>query len=64
MCASGSAGTSAVLVLFVLALIAVLLIAGFMIYKRKRGYFSSTIRYERTLDDMDSTSIVTDAELS
>lgn len=64
MCPSGAAGTSAVLVVFIVALIAVLLTAGVVIYKRKRGYFSSTIRYERTLDDTDSTSIVADMELS
>lgn len=64
VCSSGSAGTSAVLVFFILTLITVLLIAGFVIYKKKRGYFSSTIRYERTRDDMDTTSIVTDMELS
>lgn len=63
MCPSGAAGTSAVLVVFIVALIAVL-IAGFVIYKKKRSYFSSTIRYERTLDDADSTSIVADMELS
>lgn len=49
---------------FMVALVAVLLIAGLVIYKKKRGYFSSAIRYERTLDDTDSTSIVADMELS
>lgn len=64
VCPSGSAGSSAVLVLFVLTVIALLGIAAFVVYKKKRGHFSSTIRYERTLDDMDTTSIVTDTELS
>lgn len=46
------------MVFFILVLIAVLLVAAYVIYKKKRGYFSSTIRYERTLDDMDTSSAV------
>lgn len=64
VCPSGSAGSSAVLVLFIITVIALLVITAFVVYKKKRGHFSSTIRYERTLDDMDTTSIVTDTELS
>lgn len=64
VCPSGSAGLSAVLVLFIITVIALLVITAFVVYKKKRGHFSSTIRYERTLDDMDTTSIVTDTELS
>uniref|UniRef100_A0A1A8R527 Lymphocyte antigen 75 n=3 Tax=Nothobranchius rachovii TaxID=451742 RepID=A0A1A8R527_9TELE len=47
---------------FITALIILLLAAGFVLYKKKQPHFSSSVRYERTLDDMDTTSIITDAE--
>lgn len=59
---SESAGSPVALVLLIGILIILLLTIGFVVYKKKRGHFSSTVRYERTLDDMDTTSIITEAD--
>lgn len=62
-CASSESGGSPVaLGLFIVIIIALVLTVGFVIYKKKRAHFSSTVRYERTLDDLDTTSIITEAD--
>uniref|UniRef100_A0A8C7Q661 Lymphocyte antigen 75 n=1 Tax=Oncorhynchus mykiss TaxID=8022 RepID=A0A8C7Q661_ONCMY len=49
------------LVFFLVVLTALLAAIGFVVYKKSRARFNSTVRYRRTIDDADSTSIM-DAE--
>uniref|UniRef100_A0A674DTW8 Lymphocyte antigen 75 n=1 Tax=Salmo trutta TaxID=8032 RepID=A0A674DTW8_SALTR len=49
------------LVFFLVVLTALLAAIGFVVYKKSRARFNSTVRYRRTIDDADSTSII-DAE--
>lgn len=56
---SGSAPV--VLVFFLVVLTSLLAAIGFVVYKKSRARFNSTVRYRRTIDDADSTSIM-DAE--
>ncbi|XP_061596968.1 lymphocyte antigen 75 [Cololabis saira] len=55
---SKSSGSPVALGLFIVVFIALLLAIGFVVYKKKKSHFTSTIRYERTLDDLDATSII------
>nr|XP_046247270.1 lymphocyte antigen 75 [Scatophagus argus] len=59
---ASSAGSPVALGLLIVIFIALILAIAFVVYKKKRNYFSSTVRYERTFDDVDTTSIVTDTE--
>ncbi|KAM3625849.1 uncharacterized protein V6R79_018552 [Siganus canaliculatus] len=55
-----SKGSPVAVGLLVIILIALLLTIGFILYKKKSHYFSSTVRYQRTYDD--TTSIITEAD--
>ncbi|KAM6943570.1 lymphocyte antigen 75 [Xenentodon cancila] len=55
---SKSSGNPVALGLFIVVCMALLLAIVFTVYKKKKSYFSSTVRYERTLDDLDATSMI------
>uniref|UniRef100_A0A4W5R5W3 C-type lectin domain-containing protein n=2 Tax=Hucho hucho TaxID=62062 RepID=A0A4W5R5W3_9TELE len=56
-----SGNVPAALVFFLVVLTALLAAIGFVVYKKSKARFNSTVRYRRTIDDADSTSII-DAE--
>lgn len=62
LCSAESSGSPVAVGLLVIILITLLLTLSFVIYKRRRGHFSSTVRYERTYDESDTTSIITEAD--
>ncbi|KAM8893708.1 lymphocyte antigen 75 [Spinachia spinachia] len=57
-----SGGSPVALGLFIVVIVALMAVVAFILYKKRGGRFSSTVRYKRTFDDGDSTSIVTEAD--
>ncbi|XP_061609077.1 lymphocyte antigen 75 isoform X2 [Phyllopteryx taeniolatus] len=57
-----SFGSPVAVVFFVVVLLALALAVAFIVYRKKRAPFSSSVRYKRTTDQSDTTSILTEAE--
>lgn len=64
VCKTGkkSSGSPVILGFLIVLIIALLGVAAFILYKKKRPHFFSTVRYKRTFNDLDNTSIITDAD--
>ncbi|XP_033846453.1 lymphocyte antigen 75 isoform X1 [Periophthalmus magnuspinnatus] len=57
-----SKGAPLAVAFLIIILVLLLLTIGFIVYKKKRHHFTTTVRYKRTFDESDSTSIVADPE--
>ncbi|XP_028835601.1 lymphocyte antigen 75 isoform X2 [Denticeps clupeoides] len=57
-----SASSPVALALFLIVIMSLAAAVLFIVYKRNRGRFSSTIRYQRNYDEADSTSIINETE--
>ncbi|XP_061669889.1 lymphocyte antigen 75 [Syngnathoides biaculeatus] len=57
-----SFGSPVAVVFFAVAVLALALAAAFIVYKKKRDHFSSSVRYKRTTDQTDTTSILTEGD--
>ncbi|XP_024858345.1 lymphocyte antigen 75 isoform X2 [Kryptolebias marmoratus] len=57
-----SSGSPVAVGLFIIVVVLLLFAVGFILYRKKKSRFTSSIRYKRTFDDTDSTSIITDAD--
>ncbi|XP_057696411.1 lymphocyte antigen 75 [Corythoichthys intestinalis] len=59
---AGSSGSPVAVGFFVVILLALVLAVAFIVYRKKQGHFTSTVRYKRTTDQADTTSILTEAD--
>ncbi|KPP69222.1 lymphocyte antigen 75 precursor-like [Scleropages formosus] len=57
-----SEGSPAALILFLIVTFLLLGVVAFIVYRKNRSRFSSTVRYKRNFDEADSTSIITQTE--
>uniref|UniRef100_A0A4W4G221 Lymphocyte antigen 75 n=1 Tax=Electrophorus electricus TaxID=8005 RepID=A0A4W4G221_ELEEL len=57
-----SKGTPVALVFFIVVLLCLTTMVLFIVYKRTRQHFFSTVRYQRNFDDADSTSMIAETE--
>ncbi|XP_023695795.2 lymphocyte antigen 75-like [Paramormyrops kingsleyae] len=57
-----SKGSPVALVFFIIIVVILVGVAAFIIYRKSRARFSSTVRYKRNFDEADSTSIITQTE--
>ncbi|CAL8246532.1 unnamed protein product [Lota lota] len=57
-----SRGSPVALVLFLVIVLALAGVIVFLVYKKKRAYLTSSVRYKRNFDEADTTSIITEAE--
>ncbi|XP_051531593.1 lymphocyte antigen 75-like isoform X3 [Myxocyprinus asiaticus] len=55
-------GSPVALIFFIIVLLCIITSVSFFLYKKNRHSFHSTVRYQRNFDDVDSTSMITDAE--
>ncbi|XP_007237400.3 lymphocyte antigen 75 [Astyanax mexicanus] len=60
--AKSSAGTPVALAFFIIVLFCLVAVVIFVVYKRTRHRFFSTVRYQRNFDEADSTSMISETE--
>ncbi|XP_076880757.1 LOW QUALITY PROTEIN: lymphocyte antigen 75 [Brachyhypopomus gauderio] len=57
-----SKGAPVALVFFIIVLLCLTAVVVFVVYKRTRQHFFSTVRYQRNFDEADSTSMIAETE--
>ncbi|KAL4608947.1 lymphocyte antigen 75-like [Arapaima gigas] len=62
ICKAPTRGSPVALILFLIIMVLLLVGVSYIVYRKSRSHFSSTVRYKRNFDEADSTSIITDAE--
>ncbi|XP_026076751.1 lymphocyte antigen 75-like isoform X1 [Carassius auratus] len=60
--APANPGSPVALVFFIILLICIVVMVSFILYKKNKHRFHSTVRYQRNFDDTDSASMINDEE--